>query len=257
MSATAATATIDAIYRYPVKGMTPHALDRVDVAAGQTLPFDRAYAIENGPGRFDPASPKHLPKINFVMLMRDEKLASLDARFDDAAHTLTINRHGKQVARGDLSTPVGRNMIEQFIAAYMADNLRGAPRIVSAPGHSFSDVESKCLHVINLASVRELSRMIGRPVDPLRFRANIHLEGLPPWVELKWLDKRLTGAAAELTVFYRTQRCDATNVDPSTAQRDLAIPSALQRAQGHTDFGVYAKVTAGGPLAVGDAIVIG
>lgn len=252
-----ATATIAAIYRYPVKGMTPHPLDRVDLAAGETLPFDRAWAIENGPGRFDPASPKHLPKINFLMLMRDEKLASLDARFDEATLTLTINRHGKQVARGDLSTPLGRKMIEQFIAAYMAGSLRGAPRIVSAAGHSFSDVAPKCLHIVNLASVRELSRMVGREVDPLRFRANIHLDGLPPWVELKWLDKPIAIAGAELAVFHRTQRCDATNVDPSTAQRDMAIPSALLRAQGHTDFGIYAKVATGGPIAVGDTATIG
>ena len=41
------------------------------------MPFDRAYAIENGPGRFDPEHPAHLPKINFLMLMRNERLATL------------------------------------------------------------------------------------------------------------------------------------------------------------------------------------
>ena len=45
-----------ALYRYPVKGLTPEPLERVRLTAGETLPFDRAYAIENGPGRFDPAS---------------------------------------------------------------------------------------------------------------------------------------------------------------------------------------------------------
>ena len=70
--------TVDSIYRYPVKGLTPEKMDSVTLAPGETLPFDRAFAIENGPGRFDPANPRHLPKITFLMLMRDERLATLD-----------------------------------------------------------------------------------------------------------------------------------------------------------------------------------
>ena len=111
------------------------------------------------------------------MLMRDERLATLRSSFDDATQTLTISRDGKPVARGQLDTPLGRQLIEQFIAAYMKAELRGAPKIVHAPGHSFSDVAAKCVHIVNLASVRELERALGRQVDPLRFRANLYLEG--------------------------------------------------------------------------------
>jgi uncharacterized protein YcbX len=64
------------LYRYPVKGLTPEPLERAILVAGETLPCDRAWAIENGPGRFDPSQPRHLPKINFLMLMRDERLAT-------------------------------------------------------------------------------------------------------------------------------------------------------------------------------------
>src|SRR5215510_12935899 len=116
---------VSALYRYPVKGLSPEPLQRVSLAPGQTLPFDRAYAIENGPGRFDRAAPRHLPKINFLMLMRDERLATLKTRLDDASGTLTVERDGKQVARGQLTTPLGCKLIEQFIAAYMKAELRG------------------------------------------------------------------------------------------------------------------------------------
>ncbi|HKD56137.1 MAG TPA: MOSC N-terminal beta barrel domain-containing protein, partial [Hyphomicrobiaceae bacterium] len=111
------------LYRYPVKGLTPEPLERAILVAGETLPCDRAWAIENGPGRFDPSQPRHLPKINFLMLMRDERLATLRSNFDDATETLTILRDGKQVARGKLTTPLGRQLIEQFIAAYMKAEL--------------------------------------------------------------------------------------------------------------------------------------
>jgi hypothetical protein len=245
---------LSALYRYPVKGFSPEPLQRVVLAAGETVPFDRAYAIENGPGRFDPDAPRHLPKISFLMLMRDERLATLRSRFDETTATLTIFRDGKQVARGQLGTPLGRQLVEQFIAAYMKSELRGAPKIVQAPGHSFSDVSAKCVHIVNLASVREVERTLGRPVDPLRFRANLHVEGLEPWAEFKWLDKKIEIGPAKLEVFARTQRCEATNVDPATGARDMAIPAHMTRTWGHQDFGIYARVVSGGEVGVGAAV---
>jgi uncharacterized protein len=244
------------LYRYPLKGLTPEPLQRASLAVGETLPFDRAWAIENGPGRFDASAPRHLPKINFLMLMRDERLATLRTKFDDATETLTILRDGKQVARGQLTTPLGRQLIEQFIGAYMKSELRGPPKIVHAPGHSFSDVAAKCVHMVNLASVREVERTLGRPVDPLRFRANLYLEGVEPWAEFGWMGKEITVGKARLAVFARTTRCEATNVDPAKGVRDMAVPAHLQRTWGHQDFGIYAKVVAGGEISVGAPIVL-
>ena len=242
---------LERLYRYPVKGLTLEPLQSVVLTPGETLPFDRAYAIENGPGRFDPQAPRHLPKITFLMLMRDERLATLRSKFDDASETLTVLRDGKQVARGQLSTPLGRQLIEQFFAAYMKAELRGAPRVVRAPGHSFSDVAAKCVHIVNLATVRELERVVGRPVDPLRFRANFYLEGVEPWGEFKWLDKEIGIGPARLSVFARTVRCEATNVDPASGARDMAIPAHLMRTWGHQDLGIYAKVLTGGEVRAG------
>jgi hypothetical protein len=103
--------------------------------------------------------------------------------------------------------------------------------------------------------VRELERTTGRPVNPLRFRANIYLDGVEPWAELSWLDKEIGIGPARLTVFARTQRCEATNVDPDTGARDMAIPAHLIRTWSHQDFGIYAKVMMGGEIAIGSPVV--
>lgn len=248
------TAKLSAIYRYPVKGLSPQRLERVTLAAGETLPFDRAWAIENGPGRFDDQAPKYLPKISFLMLMRNERLATLETEFEEEEQVLTVRRAGRQVARGQLGTALGRRMLEQFFAAYMKDALRGAPRIVSAPGHSFSDVAAKCVHIVNLATIAELERAAGREVDPLRFRANLYMDGLPAWSEFTWIGKAIRIGNVRLKVFDRTTRCDATNVDPMTGARDMAIPATLQRRWSHSDFGVYAKITTDGEIAAGDTV---
>lgn len=250
------SARVTGLYRYPVKGLSAEALDRVELKPGECFPADRAYAIENGAGRFDPTAPRHLPKINFLMLMRDERLATLTTRFEDATDTLIVERGGKQVARGQLTTSIGRMMIEQFLAAYMKAELRGAPHVVSAPGHSFSDVPAKWVHIVNLASVRELERVLGRPVHPLRFRANLYIDDAPARAELGWVGKTMTVGGVRLEIMDRTGRCDATNVDPVTAARDMAIPSVLLREWGHSDFGIYGRVTEGGEIALGDAVSV-
>jgi uncharacterized protein YcbX len=249
-------ATVTALYRYAVKGLSPEALSNVTLEPGGTMPFDRAYAIENGPGRFDPDNPRHLPKITFLMLMRDERLATLVTTFDDATETLTVTRGGKQVARGQLTTPLGRKLIEQFFAAYMKDELRGPPKIVCAPGHSFSDVAMKCLHVVNLATVRDLERVSGRPINPLRFRANVYVDGAEPWAERTWVGREVTLGGVRGEVVKNTVRCAATNVDPQTGVRDTALPEQLLRTWGHSDLGVYVRIVGGGALAVGDGLAI-
>jgi hypothetical protein len=247
-------ATLTSIYRYPVKGLSPQPYRRVTLRTGQTLPNDRRYAIENGASGFDPAAPAWLAKTHFLMLMRNERLAALRTSFDDATHMLTIHLDGAEVARGNLETTDGRAMIERYLASYCASDLKGPPRVLTAPPHSFSDVAKKVVSIINLASVRAIEQATGRPVAPLRFRANLYVEGWRAWSEFDLLDKPIAIGKARAKVVKRIVRCAATNVDPVTAARDMEIPQTLQRNFGHGDCGIYAEVTQDGEIAIGDKI---
>ena len=248
-------ATITAIQRYPVKGLSAEPYQHVTLRTGQTLPNDRRYAIENGPSGFDPEAPKWLAKAHFLMLMRNERLAALRTRFDDSTHVLSIAHGGSDVVRGDLETTAGRAAIEAFLASHCADDLRGPPKILSAPPHSFSDVARKVVSIINLASVAAVEDLVGRPVDPLRFRGNLHVAGWPAWAEFDLVGQTIALGTARAKIVKRIVRCAAVNVDPVTAARDLDIPTAMQRRLGHADCGIYAEVIADGEMAVGDAIV--
>jgi uncharacterized protein len=248
-------ATIRAIYRYPVKGLSAEPLAEALLSPGATVTGDRCYAIENGPSGFDPAKPGYLPKQRFLMLMKNGRLARLDTRFDDSTQVLTIHENGAEVAGGDLGTPEGRAAIEGFFAAFCADELRGPPKVLAAPGHSFSDVARKVVSIINLASVAAVEDMTGRPVDPLRFRGNVYVAGWPAWREFDLLGEEIAiGPQARAKVVKRIVRCAATNVEPGAGIRDLDIPKTLLRHLDHADCGVYAEVTAGGAIAPGDAV---
>jgi uncharacterized protein YcbX len=249
------TATVRAIYRYPVKGLSPQALERAQLTPGQTIPADRIYAIENGPTGFDPTAPAYFPKQRFLMLMRNERLAALRTEFDEATHNLSVHWQGVEAARGDLRTPHGRAAIEDFFARYCSDELRGPAKVLRGEGHSFSDVAKKVVSIINLASVAAVEDAAGLPVNPLRFRANLYVAGWPAWREFDLLDRTVAiGKTARAKIIKRIQRCAATDVDPETGIRDLTIPRTLLNAFDHTDCGVYAEVIAPGEIAPGDAV---
>lgn len=247
-------ARIEAIYRYPVKGLSPQRLDRVVLAPGATLPADRLYAIENGPIGFDPAAPKYFPKVSFLMLMRNERLAALRTGYDEASHTLTIEWEGREAACGDLRTKDGRLAIEAFFRRFMPHELRGPPKVLFGEGHSFSDVAKKVVSIINLASVAEVEGMAGAPVNPLRFRGNLYVAGWPAWHEFDLVGRDFAVGQVRLKGVKRIVRCAATEVDPDTGIRDVPVPRTLVDNFGHADCGIYAEVIVGGEIAAGDAI---
>lgn len=250
------TVRVATLWRYPVKGFSPESLAAVDLLPGETMPFDRAYAVENGPSGFDAAAPVHMPKIKFLCLMKNEGLAGLATRFDGRTSLFTIaEKTGETLAEGRLDTAEGRAAIETFLAERFADDLRGPPKVLVAPGHSFSDVAKKVLHLVNRETLRAMEADLGVPLDPLRFRPNVVVEGLPAHAELDWpRDLPLTIGGLAFEVVKRTERCAATRVNPETATRDLDLPRHLMQTLGHTDLGVYLRVAMPGRLAVGDEL---
>lgn len=248
------TATVSRICRYPVKGMNAETLSSVVLAPGAGLPHDRRFAIAHATSGFDPAAPSWQPKGNFVTLMRSERLAQLDARFDPDTGALTILRAGKQVVRADITVPLGRTIVDQFLSAFLGDDARGKARLIEVPGRMLSDVPENRVSVIGLASVADLERVVRAPVDLLRFRANLYLDGTPAWAELSWPGREIVAGEARLRIVGTIQRCAATNVNPATAVRDLNLPLSLQRGFGHVSMGVYAEVVEGGIIRSGSGV---
>jgi len=251
------TARIASLYRYPVKGLSPEPLESALLEAGAHFPGDRLFAIENGPSGFDPAAAEHLPKLKFLMLMRQERLARLKTRFDDATHVLSISQGGHVVAADDLRTEAGRSAIEHFVANYFADELRGPPRLLTAPpGFRFMDSRNGFLSIIDLASVKAIAAAAGRAtLDPLRFRANLYVEGLDAWGEFDLVGRQVRLGGARLEIIKRIDRCAATDVDPSTGIRDMPMVDTLERSFGHHDCGVYARVVGAGGIKKGDQLI--
>jgi len=242
------------IFRYPVKGLSPEPMSKAALEPGGCIPLDRAFALAHGSTQFDAIKPKFLPKTKFLMLARNERLAALRSRYIEDTQELVIERDGKQVARGRLDQPVGRQMIEQYFAAYLEGEVRGSPKLLRAGQHTFADVPRHCLSLINISSLRELERVMKVPLDPLRFRANLYFDTGQPWEEFDWSQKEFKIGEVTVRGLGPIERCAATNVNLETANRDVNIPLQLKQAFGHVNMGIYVDVVSGGTIRQRDTV---
>ena len=245
---------VKSLYRYPVKGLSPEPLECALLIKDGYFPGDRLFALENGPSGFDPRAPVHQPKIKFLMLMRNAALASLSTHFDAKTRVLTVDGANGARARGNLDAPEGRAEIEAFFTAFLGEEIRGPVRLLEAPENfRFTDSKSGFVSLLNLASVAAIAKAQGAPVDPLRFRANIYLEGMEPWEETALVGETLRLGGARLEILKMTDRCAATGVEPGAGRRDMDLVQTLRDNFGHVDCGVYARVVESGRIALGDA----
>lgn len=250
---------VDALTRFPVKGLSGQILNGVKLESGQGFPCDRQFGFARPNSGFDPAEPKPLPKTKFYMLARDSALALLSTEFDEKTGTLSISAP-QNTGKFDITTEAGKESASQFLKTYLSLPEDETPQLYEASPHRFTDVSvvstemMNAVSIINLESVAAFSKAIDQEVDPNRFRGNIHLSNLPAFTELDMEGRHITIGTARLKIVKRTKRCPATEVDLKTGERNIKTPKRLLEHYGHMDMGVYAEVVSGGVISPGDAV---
>ncbi|HEY1721936.1 MAG TPA: MOSC domain-containing protein [Magnetospirillaceae bacterium] len=249
-------AAITHIFRYPIKGLSPEALDTVTLTEGQGLPYDRIFALTRPGGAVDPDRPAWARKSNFLCLMLDEQLAAIRTEFDETTRRLVVWQDGVPILAANVDDAGERKTIEGFFRGLVGDNIPSAPRFVTAANGEFMDSKDKTVSLINLASIRHMEEKWGEGLDLRRFRANIYVDGLEPWIEHQWIGATLSIGGTRCYVDRRNARCAAVNVDPATGERDMNIPRAMIDSYGHADLGLNLHVHGGGPITVGDTVTV-
>lgn len=254
-----ASGVVTALAVYPVKGLSPEPLTEVQLQPGRGFPRDRTWALARADGAYRLGTRDPVPKEQFHMLVRDERLAGLNTRLDGESR-LRVRVRDHVVLDAALDTDDGREATRRFFARILDLPPESAPVIAREPERRFTDVSvvsDALMHAvsfINLASIRALEEKIDMAIDPYRFRANVYYDGLPPFSELRLVGSPITVGTVGLEGVLTTRRCAATEVNPTDAKRDLPVPRLIAEHFGHTDMGVYGIVGAGGTIAVGDTI---
>ena len=245
-----------AIYRHPVKGFTPEAVEEVVLTEGEGFPADRIYAVENGPSGFDAKAPQHISKQKFTVLARSADVAKLNTRFDDETGEFHVSDNTGESAAFNLRTTEGKDGLAAYLSDRLGEVFSGPLNVLEAPNaHRFSDHHLGHVSLLNLASLEVVSEAFGQPVEATRFRMNLMIEGLQAWAEDDWSEgDRLKLGDAELRVFKPTVRCKATHANPNGQGYDLDTVPRLHAHFGRNTLGLYLHVAKSGRVRVGDRL---
>ena len=242
------TGKLDQIWRFPIKSHGREQVDMVHLTAGQTLPWDRHWAVAHDQSTVDGST--WAPCQNFSRGSKAPLLGAITAELDETSGTITL-RHPD---RDDLTfrpDENGQALIEWAGDMIPQDRARSA-RIIRGP-RGFTDSDFPSVTLCNYASHRAVEQRLGRDLSIHRWRGNLWLDGLGPWEEFEWMDREVQIGEAVLVPRERTDRCLATHNNPETGRRDADVLSALDH-WGHRDFSVRAEVIRSGTIRQGDRV---
>lgn len=242
---------VAALYRYPIKSHGRERITQVTLTQGQTMPWDRVWAVVHEATKFDTATPEWAQCHNFMIGARTPGLVGIWATLDEAARKVTL-RHadlGALTFCPDDAADAARFL--DWVAPLCPENRAAPTGIVSVPGRGMTDSAFASVSIMNVASHEAVAATLDTPIGIERWRGNIFLDDAPAWAELEWLGRDIQVGSAVLRVRDRIRRCSVTNTNPMSGVRDTETLDALNTHFGHQDFGVYAEVVKTGALNVG------
>ena len=76
------------------------------------------------------------------------------------------------------------------------------------------------MSIINLDTINELEKKLGKKIAPSRFRANLLIDNGKAWEEFDWVGKKISLGESVLEIFKKTQNQRKINIfDPKTSPR--------------------------------------
>lgn len=243
-------AIIRALWRHPIKAHGREALTRVDLTEGQTMPWDRQWAVAHELSDADGSAWAHCRK--FTRASGVPSVQGISSKVDEVSGQLTLSHPELE----DLTFDPDREQ-DAFLAwvrQIMPAKKPQSVRLVRSQTQGMTDTNYPSVSFINLASHAAVAARTSPDLSPLRWRCNVHMDGLDAWEEFDWVGKTVRAGTAELRIDEPIERCEVPAANPATGVADTNILAALMQGFEHVNFGISAVVTKSGTLAIGDTV---
>ena len=263
---------LSALYRYPLKSAQAQALGQSPCGLLGLLGDRRWMLVEQDNGRF--LTQRASPQMSQLSALYDADggLVLSAPGFDPlqvAVPQADANLRGATIWRDTLRVPDAGDAAADWLSRFIGKPVRlvhvPEPRTRYLPagyGENSDRVafaDGFPLLLIGQASLDDLSQRIGRPMEMLRFRPNLVIEGSEAFAEDGW--KRVRIGDVEFRVVKSCSRCILTTIDPASGERSadrepLATLKTYREQGGDVMFGQNLVNDGSGDLAVGMPVTI-
>ena len=257
-------ATVDSLWRYPVKSMRGEEVDEVFVGFSGIY-GDRLFAFRSS------ASPKGFP---YLTAREQRSLLQYQPRFrfpDKAAQPVNL-AEAENLAPGvtpvfaemsdltvDVDAPSGKTLAidDPALLGMLGDGLSRSLELALVSSHR-AMTDCRPVSLLSVQSARQLGEEMGALVDQRRFRANIYLDfgSSNGFAENEWVGRSVRiGSKVVVSILERDPRCVMITLDPDTGGSKPEL--MRQVAEAHDGMvGVYGAVLVEGMVSKGDTVEI-
>tara|TARA_B110000238_G_scaffold181622_1_gene206684 strand:+ start:494 stop:1243 length:750 start_codon:yes stop_codon:yes gene_type:complete len=240
------------IFRHPLKSHGREALQQVSLSKGNTMPWDRCWAVAHEASSADGST--WVPCANFSRGSKAPKLMAVNVKLNETTQTLTLSHP----ERKDFTfQPDDIRQLSGFLAwikPLMPTDRAQSARIIRLQDRGFTDTDFASISINSHASLRALSEKIGLQLSPLRWRGNIWLDDLEPWAEHSWVGQQFRIGSVLFEGVEPVVRCLATTANPQTGEQDADTLGALNDGWNHQNFGLYARIIESGKISIEDTL---
>lgn len=254
------------VYVYPVKSAAGIRLESAEVVS-TGLRFDRRWMIVDDDGTFLSQRTESRLALLRPALEADALRLSAPGREDLVVPFEAPSRGAAEVRVWQDAVPAVDAGAEAraWLRAFLQRDVRlvafpsGAHRAVdperARPGDGVAFADGYPFLLTSTASLAELNLRLPHPVEMIRFRPNLVVDGAEPFAEDEW--RRIRIGDASFRVVKPCARCAITSVDPATGQRGpepLRALAEFRRRNGKVLFGQNLIHDGAGRLRQGDAV---
>jgi uncharacterized protein YcbX len=245
---------LSALYRYPLKSAKAETLQAIGLDK-LGLDGDRRWMlVEEASGRF--LTQRAVEQMSQLSALWNAKggltlSAPGHSPIDIALPASDAELRGVTIWRDTLRVPDAGDEAGAWVSRFI-----GKPtRLVQVPldrarmteaGYGKDDdqvafADGYPLLLIGNASLEDLSQRVGRPLEMLRFRPNLVIEGSSAFAEDGW--KRIRIGEVEFRVVKSCSRCILTTIDPQTGERseDREPLATLQKYRSQADGAMFGQ----------------
>lgn len=240
---------VASLWRHPIKSHGREELETVTLVAGQSMPFDRLWAVAHDAARAETGVWAACQ--NFSRVSKAPALMAVTAKLNEKTGDITLSHPDQPDLTVNPDTDPGA--LIAWTAPLVPQNRALPSRVLRLDGRGYTDSDFASVTLCNAASHRAVETRMEQALSIHRWRGNIWFDSDDPWVEFDWIGRDVKLGQAILRPRERTDRCLATTANPETGHRDADTLKALA-GFGHQDFSVRAEVIRGGLIRRDDKV---
>ena len=256
--------TISSINYCPVKSISFQSIDNCEIKKNIGIVGDRIFAFakdldqdqvklfetnpENRKGKWNKIlTLKNSPFLNkYNFLYKEEKL-TLTFKEKEIL-TIDVNESSERQKLSNKMLELENSLKEPIVL--MQNN--SFPFFDTAISKKVDFINSVSL--LNIQSIQDFQKKIGKKIEEPRFRGNICIDGVKAWEERNWIGKIIKINDISFKVEKNIPRCVAINLKPKTDNNSLNLLHSLKKTYNHFDMGIYLNALEDGKINVGDKI---